>query len=175
MQRVPVKEVKLESYVGNVPDSLLAVPMVRCPNCGQKTSGDHCQCCKYPILNSRPTRLEETLKRQRMKAERRAKEQAKQDAEEARKAKKAAELYEGMVKLAMVSPVDVRQMTNLQEYLCQVQDLRLVWYGSSVEEGAVIVVSAEKPIPLIDVLREMPPVEQVVKNGKKILVMLKAE
>jgi len=38
----------------------------------------------------------------------------------------------------------------------------------------VIAVSAEKPIPLFDVLREIPPVEQVVKNGKKIQVMLKA-
>jgi len=26
--------------------------MVKCPNCGQETSGDYCQYCKYPILKS---------------------------------------------------------------------------------------------------------------------------
>jgi len=175
MQSAPVKEAKVKSHAGNVPDSLLAVPMVicpnclqktsgdhcqrckypilrqvwkmpmvRCPNCGQKTSGDHCQWCKYPILKGRLPRLEETEERARKEAEQLAKAQAKRDAEEARKAEETeerarkeaeetAELYEGIVKLTMVSPGDVRQMTKLQEYLCQVQDLRLVWYGSSVD------------------------------------------
>ncbi len=201
--------------------------MVRCPNCGQKTSGDYCQWCKYPILKGKPTRRRKTQKQQRKEAERLAKEQAKRGAEAAGKAKEAeerakkeaeeaqkqeikeaerlvkeqakrgaeaaskakeaeervkkeaeevvgAELYEGMVKLAIVSPVDLGQMRKLKEYLCQVQDLRLVLVGGSEDEGTTIVVSAAKPIPLIDVLREMPPVEQVVKEGKRIQIMLKA-
>ena len=64
---------------------------------------------------------------------------------------------------------------KLQEYLGQVQDLNLVLVGGSVEEGSAIVISVEKPMLLIDVLREMPPVEQVVKEGKKIQLILKAE
>lgn len=28
---------------------------VRCPNCGQKASGDYCQWCNYPILRGKPT------------------------------------------------------------------------------------------------------------------------
>ena len=32
--------------------------MVRCPNCGQKTSGDYCQWCNYPILKGGPIRLQ---------------------------------------------------------------------------------------------------------------------
>lgn len=121
-----------------------------------------------------------------------AKERAKREAEEAKrveeaeaKAKKeagqpakeqavSAELYEGMVNLVIASPVDLGQMRRLEEYLCQVQDLRLVVVGGSVDEGTKIVVSAEKPIPLIDIIRKMPPIEQVVKKGKEIQVMLKA-
>jgi len=123
----------------------------------------------------------------RKEAEQAAKERAKREAEEAKEAKQAeekarkeaeqvsAELYEGMVKLAIASPVDCDQMRELEEYLSQVQELRLVLVGGSVEEGIKIVVSAEKPIPLVSVLREMPPVEQVVKKGKEIQVTLKAK
>ena len=83
------------------------------------------------------------------------------------------------MKLAIASPVDCDQMRELEEYLCQVQELRLVLVGGSVEEGVEegikIIISAEKPTPLISVLREMPPVEQVVKKGKEIQVTLKAK
>ncbi len=50
--------------------------MVRCPNCGQKTSGDYCHCCKYPILKGKPTRA--------WKAEKLAKKQAEIEAREAK-------------------------------------------------------------------------------------------
>ena len=52
--------------------------MVRCPNCGQKTSGVNCQWCKYPILKGR--------QKQAVVA---AREKAKREAEEARQAKEA--------------------------------------------------------------------------------------
>ncbi len=227
--------------------------MYRCPNCGQKTSGDYCQWCKYPMLKGKPTRYRKSQKQEGKEAELAAKWQPKQEAEEARKAKKAedrvkkeaeaaqkrerkkaelaakwqpkqeaeearkaeervkkeaeeaqkrerkkadlaakwqpkqeaeearkveetvgAELYEGIVKLTIVSPVDLGQMRKLKEYLCQVQDLHLVLVSGSVDEGTAIAVSAAKPIPLLDILREMPPVEQVAKEGNNIQVMLKA-
>ncbi|MFC2016312.1 hypothetical protein ACFLUF_01215, partial [Chloroflexota bacterium] len=86
-----------------------------------------------------------------------------------------AEFYVGVVKLRIVAPVDLGQMRKLREHLCQVEDLGLVLVGGSVDEGTAIVVSVANPIPLIDILREMPPVEQVVKKGEDIQVMLKAE
>ena len=162
--------------------------MVRCRNCGQETSGNYCQWCHYPILKGRAIGHRQTEKRERKEAELAAKEQAKREAEEARKAKEAeekakreaeetvgAELYQGTVKLTIVSPVDLDQMRKLEEYLCQVQDLRLVLVGGSRDEGTMIIVSAAKPIPLIDALRDIPLVEQVVKKGKKIEIVLKAE
>ena len=36
--------------------------MVRCPNCGQKTSGDYCQWCNYPILKGGPIRPQKSKK-----------------------------------------------------------------------------------------------------------------
>jgi hypothetical protein len=80
-----------------------------------------------------------------------------------------------MVKLAISSPVDYDELRELSEYLRQVRELRLVLVGGSGEGGTKIIVSAEKPIPLVSVLREMPPVEQVVKKGKEIQVTLKAK
>ena len=135
-------------------------------------------------------RAEEAEKKAKREAEQAAKERARIEAEEAkertrreaeerakREAEKkvSAELYEGMVKLVIASPVDYEQMRKWEEYLHQVQNLHLVLVGSSVEEGTKVVISAEKPIPLISILREMPLVEQVVKLGKEIQVTLKAK
>jgi len=78
------------------------------------------------------------------------------------------------VELVISSPVDFGQMKKLEDALRQVQDLRLLLIGGSLDEGIKIVVSARKPIPLVSTLREMPPVEQVVKKGKEIQVSLRA-
>jgi len=104
------------------------------------------------------------------KAKRQVEERAKKEAEE----EVGAELYEGMVKLTIASPVDYEQIRKLEEYLRQVQNLHLISVGGSSEEGTKIVVSAEEPIPLANVLREMPAIEQVVRKGKEIQVTLKA-
>jgi uncharacterized membrane protein YqiK len=122
---------------------------------------------------------EEAKERAKKEAEE-AKEKAKREAEMARVAKQAkeaisAELYEGIVKLTIMSPIDLAQMRKLEEYLRHIQDLRLVLTGGSADEGTHIMVSAAKPLPLINVLKEMPPVEEVVKKDKEIQITLKAE
>ena len=123
-------------------------------------------------------RVKEAEEKAKKEAEARAKREAEEKAKEklGREAEEAmrAELYEGIVKLTIMSPINLGQIRNLEEHLRQVQDLRLLLTGGSVDEGTQIIVSAGKPIPLIDVLREMPPVEQVVKKGKDIQVTLKA-
>ena len=108
------------------------------------------------------------------KAEAQAKKEAKQVAKGKDKGS-TAELYKGMMRLAIVPPPDSGQLKRLEEHLSQVQDLRLVVIGGSVEGGTEIVVSAESPIPLLDILREMPPVAEVTTKGKITQVTLKAE
>jgi len=229
--------------------------MPTCPNCGQRTEGDFCQWCGYPLTRGGPVRgeghpkelteqkertkkvnkeAEEAKERAKREAEE-AKERAKREAEQAKEAKQAeerakkeaekaakerakreaeeakekaeeeakmeaeeakekakreaemarvakeakeaisAELYEGIVKLTIMSPIDLAQMRKLEEYLRHVQDLRLVLTGGSADEGTHIMVSAAKPLHLINVLKEMPPVEEVVKKDKEIQITLKAQ
>ena len=129
------------------------------------------------------------------KAEQQTKERAKREAEEARKSQKTealakkeaeqqtkerakeadAELYQGIVNLTILPPVDSGQVSKLEEHLSQVTDLRLILVGGSAAEGTEIVVSAENPIPLMEILKEMPPVAQVTKKGKATQITLKAE
>jgi len=113
-----------------------------------------------------------------------AKERAKREAKEAKRAEKAGgeeaetavmgDLYKGMVELAIMPPIDLVQLENLGKELSQVENLRLVLVGGSVDKGSRIVVSAEEPIPLLSILREIPIVEDVVRKGGEIQVTLKA-
>jgi flagellar biosynthesis GTPase FlhF len=132
-------------------------------------------------------KAEEEAKRAEEKAaELAAKEKAKREAKEAKeraesKAEEGAEpvvvtkLYKGVVELTIVPPVGLGQLENLEKDLRQVENLRLVLVGGSVDMGNRIVVSAEEPIPLLRILRELPIVEQVVGKGSEIQVTLKAE
>lgn len=52
--------------------------MVRCPSCGQKTSGDYCQWCCYPILRGRLIKRRRADRQTKIEAERAAKETKKQ-------------------------------------------------------------------------------------------------
>ena len=108
------------------------------------------------------------------KAEALAKKEAEQQTEERAK-ETGAELYQGIVKLTILPPVDSGQVSKLEEHLSQVTDLRLILVGGSATEGTEIVVSAENPIPLMEILKEMPPVAQVTKKGKATQITLKAE
>jgi len=119
--------------------------------------------------------------------EQEAREKARQEAETAKVAKQAqsdterearlaagTELYEGTVTLTIMPPIDLDQMRELEECLRRAESLRLVLVGGSIDEGGMIVLSVERPTPLIDVLRAMPPVEQVVKEDMKLMVRLKS-
>lgn len=106
---------------------------------------------------------------------------AKKKAKKAEKVEKAAEpsvdagTYRGVVTLAIVLPIDLGQLAALKKDLGQVENLRLVLVGGSVEGGSKIIVSAEEPLPLLDILEEMPAVDQVFRKGSEIQVRLKAE
>ncbi len=105
------------------------------------------------------------------------------DAEIAAKPKEAkavtAQLYKGTINLLLMPPVDLLQIKNLEEKLHLIQNIRVILTSGSVAEGGVgelirIVVSTEQPIPLLDVLSQIPIVNQVTKKGKEIEVSLKA-
>ena len=104
------------------------------------------------------------------------------EAEETKKAAKAkpdsvlyGELYEGEVLLEIAAAEDYRQVMELKKHLCQIQSLDSVILSWSEDKGVEIIIWASKPMPLIDILREMPLVEQVVQQGRKTRVILKAK
>ncbi len=74
--------------------------MVRCPNCGQKTRGNYCQWCNYPILRRGPVRRRKAEEQAKKEAELAAKEKTKREAEEAKRAKEAEEQAKKEAELA---------------------------------------------------------------------------
>jgi len=87
--------------------------MVRCPNCGQKTSGGNCQWCKYPILKGR-----------QREAEVAAREKVKRAAEEAREAKEAEEQASKEAVRVLLSKIDFDQAKHLEECLKEIESTR---------------------------------------------------
>ena len=65
--------------------------MVRCPNCGQKTSGDFCQWCQYPLLKGRRAGYSRFIKRVNKQAKLATQEEAKRKAEEEKQTRLAAQ------------------------------------------------------------------------------------
>jgi len=96
---------------------------------------------------------------------------ARKEAEE----KLASELYEGTVRLKIASPIDLGKMSKFLERLKQVNGLRLSLIGGSVSEGTKAVVIADIPTPLYGIIKEMPPVVQVVKRGNILEVTLQVK
>jgi len=118
--------------------------MARCPNCGQKTRGDYCQWCNYPILKGHPVRRRKAKRLAKKQAELEAKEKAKREAEEAKKAKEAERLAKKQAELEAKEkakreaeeakkakeaepvappPITVDQLKQIEEYLKQIESI----------------------------------------------------
>jgi hypothetical protein len=83
-------------------------------------------------------------------------------------------LYQGRVKLVIETPVDLGQLTQMEASLNEVAGLQLVMVGGSAG-AAHIIVSIEKPLPLLDILGALPVTDVVVKKDKEIRLTLKAK
>ncbi|HJX11907.1 MAG TPA: HD domain-containing phosphohydrolase [Dehalococcoidales bacterium] len=123
----------------------------------------------------------EAMKLAEKEAKKAARELAKQESEDARSGKSngrnfhvaGTELYEGSVELGITRIESFRQINQFRKSLLAVENLSMASDSWSEEEGFVIIVSAREPMPLGQVLREMPDVEEVTTNGEKIMVAFK--
>jgi hypothetical protein len=86
----------------------------------------------------------------------------------------ANKLYSGTVKLIIRVPSNSNQMPVFEEALRKSADLRVESVGGSSEEGNVIIVSIDKqkPIYLIEALKSMTEVKQVIVENNRIVVIL---
>ena len=122
----------------------------------------------------------EAQKLAKKEAEQAAKEQARTDAEKASIAKNAetpisdvSELYEGDVQMVIESPSGFKQVNQFKTHLRTIDNLSIALGSWSEDEGFIIVVSLREPMPLGSILSQIPIVEQVYRENKKLVIVLK--
>ncbi len=68
-------------------------------------------------------------------------------------------LYTGEVELVIASPVELKIVTKLYNYLQTVPELKILYTRGSWDRGTTMTVVLEKPLPLIGILLETPDVK----------------
>ncbi|MFC2017384.1 hypothetical protein ACFLUD_03110, partial [Chloroflexota bacterium] len=63
------------------------------------------------------------------------------------------------IDLAIAMPVDLKMVSKLHNHLQTIPELRIVHTTGSWDEGTIITVALDKPIPLIRLISNMPDVE----------------
>ncbi len=79
-------------------------------------------------------------------------------------------LYQGLLNLEVIHPVENDQLVNLRKYLLQVPGMQLVSTGGSVNKNVtktVYTVVVKSPTPLIKILKGLPPIESVAAQKKQ--------
>ena len=84
----------------------------------------------------------------------------------------SSELYEGDVRLEIKSSDDFRLVDQFQKCLKDVENLRIASNNWSEDEGLAIFISLQSPVPLGDILSQMPMVAQVYKKRANVVAVL---
>jgi len=69
------------------------------------------------------------------------------------------DLYAGQVELIVASPVELKLVSRLYNYLQTVPELRILYTRGSWDQGTTITIVLDKPLPLIDIILKTPGVE----------------
>ena len=72
-------------------------------------------------------------------------------------------LYTGEVELAIAIPVELKTVSKLYNYLQTIPDIKILRTTGSWDRGTTITVVADKPIPLISTISEIPGVEVIAE------------
>jgi DNA-binding response OmpR family regulator len=88
------------------------------------------------------------------------KQQTQPNSEEKTEKDEGFDLYEGTVELAMLPPVSLQQMLQVHQHLQQMQQMKVLNLGGSVDKGITIRVYLKMPVPLLKIVRELPDVER---------------
>ncbi len=116
---------------------------------------------------------EATKKAKKVKPAKEKTKKAEPPKEKPKKAAEGVELFQGMVTLNIMPPIDLTQLDSFKGALLKVSDLRVVVMSGAVAEGSRILISVEEPLPLLDILKKIPAVGGVVPKGSNIEVSLK--
>ena len=75
-------------------------------------------------------------------------------------AQENSELFDGHVEVAIAPPFNAAQLLRVTRHM-ENRDIRIRRTSGSWKNGVVITASLEKPLPLVDVLRDSPTVDGV--------------
>jgi len=76
-------------------------------------------------------------------------------------------LYVGEVELAIAVPVELKMVSKFYNYLQTIPDIKILRTTGSWDRGTTITVVADKPIPLISKISEVPDVEVIAELPQK--------
>jgi vacuolar-type H+-ATPase subunit H len=82
--------------------------------------------------------------------------------------------YEGRLKIDIAPPVDIDQINNLEQYLAKAPNLKVIQKGVSEDGSAWIEIDINNPVPLLDILKKVPGVKDVVGCKSYIIIALKS-
>ena len=83
------------------------------------------------------------------------------------------DLYQGRVALEITEPISFADIAKLKAHLYEVPDLQLVSIGGSSVGQTMIIVTADKPLPLLSILSEIPMAKGVSKKENNIQMALR--
>ena len=80
--------------------------------------------------------------------------------------------YEGRLELGILAPINAKQKKAFNELLNEVPELYLLGSGGSSDGSSWLEIELNQPMPLVSMLKQMPPVMKVAAHGNNILVVL---
>ncbi|KPK22652.1 MAG: hypothetical protein AMJ70_05440 [Dehalococcoidia bacterium SG8_51_3] len=81
--------------------------------------------------------------------------------------------YEGRLELTILAPIDVKQKKDLEKLLAEIPNLQMMADGGSSDGSNWLELELNQSIPLVSMLKQMPPVRKVASHGNNIIVALK--
>jgi hypothetical protein len=83
--------------------------------------------------------------------------------------------YQGKLKIDIAPPVDNNQLNLLESTLLKTSGLRIIGKGIMEDGSAWIEIDAAKPLPLVEIIKKVPSVKDVVGAKSYIIIALRAK
>ncbi len=83
-------------------------------------------------------------------------------------------LYQGLLSLRILSPVQSYQLRSLEKHLVQIPGIHIVSIGGSSaknEYKTEIIIDVSAPLPMLRLLKDLPPVDDISSQNKKVIII----
>ena len=90
-----------------------------------------------------------------------AQSEAEKDTEVATESAPPQEYFDGKVEIEMAPPINIARLIGITRHLESTPGIRILQTAGSWSNGSMITLSLDEPLPLADILRDIPNVEEV--------------